>query len=258
MRYFLRLAYNGTPFHGWQIQPNAITVQEVLNKALSMILRSEINVMGAGRTDAGVHAKEMFAHFDWDAEFDGKDLTHKLNRLLDENISIYSIFKVEKEEDHTRFTAISRTYEYVISTFKNPFLADGAYLFQRKLDVSAMNAAAQVLLGKRDFSCFSKSNTQTKTNICDLTFAKWEEKNGLLVFTITADRFLRNMVRAVTGTLLKVGLGEWSILDVEKILESKTRSEAGESVPAKGLYLVEVKYPEHIENKFERKIPVIG
>ena len=258
MRYFLRLAYNGTPFHGWQIQPNAITVQEVLNKALSMILRSEINVMGAGRTDAGVHAKEMFAHFDWDAEFDVKDLTHKLNRLLDENISIYSIFKVEKEEDHTRFTAISRTYEYVISTFKNPFLADGAYLFQRTLDVSAMNAAAQVLLGKRDFSCFSKSNTQTKTNICDLTFAKWEEKNGLLVFTITADRFLRNMVRAVTGTLLKVGLGEWSILDVEKILESKTRSEAGESVPAKGLYLVEVKYPEHIENKFERKIPVIG
>ena len=258
MRYFLRLAYNGTPFHGWQIQPNAISVQEVLNKALSLILRTELSVMGAGRTDTGVHAKEMFAHFDWDSDLDCSDLTYKLNRLLDENIVIYSIFKVDKEDDHTRFTAVSRTYEYVISTFKNPFLSDGGYLFQRKLDVHAMNAAAEVLLGKKDFSCFSKSNTQTKTNICNLTFAKWEERNGLLIFTITADRFLRNMVRAATGTLLKVGIGEWSIFDVERIIESKERSEAGESVPAKGLYLVEVKYPEHIENKFERKTPVIG
>jgi len=258
VRYFLRLAYNGTPFHGWQIQPNAITVQEVLNKAISLLLRKEVSVMGAGRTDTGVHAKEMFAHFDWDSELDCEDLTYKLNRLLDEHISIFSIFQVDKEDDHTRFTALSRTYEYVISTYKNPFLAEGSYLFKRKLNVKAMNAAAEMLLGKKDFSCFSKSNTQTKTNICDLTASNWQAREGLLVFTITADRFLRNMVRAITGTLLKVGLGEWTILDVENILASKERSEAGESVPAKGLYLVEVKYPEHIENKFERKYRVIG
>lgn len=258
MRYFLRLAYNGTPFHGWQIQQNAVSVQETINKTLSVILQHDIKIMGAGRTDTGVHAKEMFAHFDWDTELDCEEMVYKVNRLIDKNIAIYSMFKVDKEDDHARFTATNRTYEYVISTIKNPFLAKGSYWFQRKLDVDAMNAAAELLLGEKDFSCFSKLHTQTKTNICNLTYAKWEERDGLLIFTISANRFLRNMVRAVVGTLLKVGLGEWSNSDVEKILESKIRSKAGESAPAKGLYLVEVNYPEHIENKFERKIPAIG
>ena len=257
MRYFLRFGYNGTNFHGWQIQPNAITVQERINQALSLLLRQTINVMGAGRTDTGVHAKEMFAHFEVESELNTADLKYKLNRFLEDSIAVYDCFPVG-DEDHARFSALSRKYEYRISQEKTPFLTETAYLFKRPLDLNAMNKAAERLLGTKDFSCFSKSGTQTKTNICTITQAFWKKNNEVLTFTITADRFLRNMVRAITGTLLKVGLGEWRILDVENILASKTRSEAGESVPAKGLFLVEVKYPEHIESKFERKLPVNG
>ncbi|MCT4623769.1 MAG: tRNA pseudouridine(38-40) synthase TruA [Schleiferiaceae bacterium] len=253
MRYFLRLAYNGKDYHGWQIQPNANSIQQELNKALSTLLRKEINVVGAGRTDTGVHAKEMFAHFDWEGEIETENLIYRLNRILPAGIAIYNLFQVQ-DDDHTRFSAVSRKYEYHLASFKDPFSLGTAYLFHRSLNVELMNAAAQLLIGRKDFECFSKTGTQVHTNICTITLAKWIKKNGRLVFTIEADRFLRNMVRAITGTLLKVGLEEWNEQDILNILESKNRSQAGESVPAHGLYLVEVKYPEHIEQNFERII----
>jgi len=251
VRFFLRFAYKGTNYHGWQIQPNAISVQETLNKVISTILRIEINLVGAGRTDTGVHAKEMFAHFNFDGEFDTKDLKYKLNSFLPKDISVYNIFAVA-EEDHTRFSAVSRTYEYRVIQYKNPFMINSAYYFHRALDANKMNIAAKLLLGTHNFESFAKSGTQTKTNICTVTEAVWKQKDGELIFTVTADRFLRNMVRALTGTLLKVGVGEWNESDLQRILESKNRSDAGNSVPAHGLYLAKVKYPEGIENKFNR------
>lgn len=248
MRYFIQFSYFGTAYHGWQFQPNAITVQEVLEKSLSTILKEKISLMAAGRTDAGVHAKQMFAHFETKliSEFDV--LTYKLNSLLPTDIAVQSIFEV-RSDAHARFDATQRTYEYWITQEKNPFLNEFAYYVRKELDVAAMNKAASLLLGRQNFECFSKADSDVHTFFCSLNKAVWEWKEDKLVFTISADRFLRNMVRAVVGTLLDVGIGKTKIENIEAILESKDRSKAGTSVPAKGLYLTQVLYPKEIKTK---------
>lgn len=246
MRYFIQFSYFGTAYHGWQFQPNAITVQEVLEQSLTTLLKEKIGLMGAGRTDAGVHAKQMFAHFNTEIEFNSEQLVQKLNSFLPADIAVQSVFEV-KTDAHARFDAAQRTYEYWIVQNKNPFLHSFAHYVRKKLDVEAMNRAAALLLGKKDFECFSKSDSDVYTFFCDLTKAVWEEKEDRLVFTITADRFLRNMVRAVVGTLLDVGIGKKKIEEINNILESKDRSKAGTSVPAKGLYLTQVLYPKGIK-----------
>lgn len=245
MRYFIELSYNGKAYHGWQIQPNAVSVQETIEKALSTLLSTEIPIVGAGRTDAGVHAKQMFAHFDTDKEIDTQQLAYKLNSFLPKDIAIYDIFKV-KADAHARFDATARAYIYEISTVKNPFTTDSAYLVQLPLNLEAMNEACEKLLGHKDFQCFSKSNTDVKTYYCTIESATWTQKGTELQFEIKADRFLRNMVRAIVGTLLNIGLGKLSVDDLDHIIASKNRSEAGFSVPAHGLYLTAVEYPESI------------
>ncbi|WP_353780218.1 tRNA pseudouridine(38-40) synthase TruA [Winogradskyella sp. 3972H.M.0a.05] len=245
MRYFIELSYNGKAYHGWQNQPNAISVQEVIENALSTLLSSSISIVGAGRTDAGVHAKQMFAHFDTDSEIDEKQLAYKLNSFLPKDVAIHEIFGV-KDDAHARFDATSRAYIYELSTAKNPFTTETAYLVTLPLDVEAMNKACEKLLGHKDFQCFSKSNTDVKTYYCTIESAVWSETDSGLKFEIKADRFLRNMVRAIVGTLLNIGLGKLTIDDLDTIIASKNRSEAGYSVPAHGLYLTEVKYPKSI------------
>ena len=240
MRFFIELSYKGTNYHGWQVQPNANTVQAEINKALSLILNAKIEVSGAGRTDAGVHAKQMFAHFDCDIDFDIQNLMFKLNSFLASDIAIKDIFKV-KEDANCRFDALSRTYQYHIIQKKDPFNKT-AYFLQNDLDIKAMNEACKYIIGKQDFTSFSKVNTQTFTNNCDVMFAQWEVVNTNLIFTIKADRFLRNMVRAIVGTLLDVGFGKIIAADVTKIIAAKDRSKSGVSVPAHALFLIEVKY----------------
>ncbi|WP_178989607.1 tRNA pseudouridine(38-40) synthase TruA [Winogradskyella schleiferi] len=246
MRFFIELSFNGKVYHGWQNQPNAISVQEVLEKALSTILKTEISIMGAGRTDSGVHASQMFAHFDFENKIESTDLIYKLNSFLPKDIAITSIFEV-KPEAHARFDALSRTYHYKISTSKNVFDYEFAYQVQLPLDVEAMNKACKILFEYKDFQCFSKSNTDVKTYNCDIKEAFWAKKQGQLVFTIKADRFLRNMVRAIVGTMVNIGLGKLKANDLHQIIASKNRSEAGFSVPAHGLYLAEIVYPERIK-----------
>lgn len=243
MKYFLQFSYNGEAYHGWQNQPNAITVQEVLEKAFATILREKVSLVGAGRTDAGVHAKQMFAHFEMDAIEDFIDLKYKLNAILPEDVAVQEIVHVS-DQAHARFDATSRTYEYWITQKKNPFYVDAAHYVKQDIDIKKMNEAALLLLEQDDFECFSKSNTDVYTYLCDITEAKWVKKDDLLIFTITANRFLRNMVRAIVGTLLDVGVGKSSIDDVKAIINSKNRSKAGTSVPAKGLYLTRVIYPK--------------
>ena len=245
MRYFIEFSYNGKAYHGWQFQPNAITVQEVLESALCTLLKSEISVMGAGRTDAGVHATNMFAHFDSDVNIKRKDLVYKLNSLLPKDIAVVSIFEVNSEA-HARFNALSRTYHYKISTSKNVFNYDFAYEVQLPLNVEAMNEACKILFQYKDFQCFSKSNTDVKTYNCDIKEAFWTQNSGQLIFVITADRFLRNMVRAIVGTMVNIGLGKLKPEALHDIITSKDRSNAGFSAPAHGLYLVEIVYPETI------------
>ncbi len=243
-RYFIELAYDGTPFHGWQIQPNAKSIQESLNNTLSTILRSEIYVVGCGRTDTGVHAKLFYAHFDFNNEISDLDqLTYKCNRLLDPAIAIFRFFKVG-EDAHTRFSAISRSYEYLITQQKDPFAVNRKWEMREKLNVDRMNQAAAALLEYKDFTSFSKSNTQTETNLCDVTEAYWTQNGNALNFRITANRFLRNMVRAIVGTTIEVGQGRINTADFKSIIEAKNRSEAGLSVPAHGLYLSNIVYPE--------------
>ena len=254
-RYFIELAYKGTNFHGWQIQPNAISVQEVLNKALSTVLREPIETVGCGRTDTGVHATNFFAHFDTATEIvigesepkseltiNESRLVKAVNALIGYEIAIKRFIEV-KPDGHARFDAISRSYEYHIVFEKNPFKRDFSHHITNKPDLNAMNEAAKVIMTYTDFSCFSKSNTQTFTNNCKITRAEWVELPDGLVFHITADRFLRNMVRAIVGTLLEVGKGTLSIEGVRKVIESKSRSNPGESVPAAGLFLTEITYP---------------
>ena len=245
MRYFIRFSYFGKNYHGWQRQPNAITVQEVLEDCLSKLLGEAIEVVGAGRTDTGVHAKEMFAHFDMDSTLILEKLLRRMNAFLPEDIAIQDISSVVSDA-HARFSALERTYKYWVVQKKDPFHSDLAHCVLQKLDISAMNEAASILLNHSDFECFSKSNSDVKTFICDLRKAAWTIEVDKLVFTITADRFLRNMVRAVVGTLLEIGLGKRKPSEMEDILKSKNRAEAGVSVPAKGLYLTQVRYPENL------------
>ncbi|NRA93563.1 MAG: tRNA pseudouridine(38-40) synthase TruA [Psychroserpens sp.] len=244
MRYFIELSYNGKAYHGWQIQPNAISIQQVLEDALSKLLRAPITITGAGRTDAGVHASQMFAHFDVDTPID-TNLEYKLNSFLPRDIAVHSIFLVNSEA-HTRFDAVSRTYQYRILRSKNVFEYDFTYILNQELDVVKMNDACKILFEYKDFQCFSKVNTDVKTYHCNIMEAYWEQTNDNLVFTIKADRFLRNMVRAVVGTMINIGLGKLSVQALHDIIKSKDRGEAGFSVPARGLYLTKVEYPEGI------------
>lgn len=243
-RYFIEISYNGTSYHGWQTQPNALTVQECLDKALSVYFRQEVVSLGCGRTDAGVHATQFYAHFNLlaiDEESIVKAVTG-INALIPYTIAVKRIFEVA-EHAHARFDAIARAYQYHIHFEKDPFKLDRSWLYKGELDVVEMNKAAATLLNFTDFSCFSKSNTQTFTNNCKITRAYIEvQQDGSLIFNITANRFLRNMVRAIVGTLVWVGKGEITADDVVKIIESKNRSNAGQSVPACGLYLVRVEY----------------
>ena len=245
LRYFIELSYNGKSYHGWQNQPNAVSVQEVLEKALTTLLRETIAIVGAGRTDAGVHAKQMFAHFDTNVDFSQEDLIYKLNSFLPKDIAIHTIFEVPKDA-HARFDALSRSYIYRISLTKNVFDYNYSYNFNLPLDVDAMNKACKVLFEYKNFKCFSRSNTDVKTYNCDIVKAGWIKENQMVVFSITANRFLRNMVRAIVGTMIEVGLGKISIEQFHDIIKSKDRTNAGASVPGHGLYLVNIDYPNHI------------
>lgn len=245
-RIFLHIAFHGGNYHGWQRQPNGISVQEVMEESLGLLLRSPISVTGCGRTDTGVHARNFYLHLDVEKPLslvETEQLAYRLNRMLPADIAVYRAFPV-RPELHARFSAISRTYIYYISRTKNPFFQDTAWEFTGELDIVAMNDAAELLVTTTDFSCFSKAHTQVKTNVCKVSEAFWEEKDGLLVFRISADRFLRNMVRAIVGTLMEVGKGRMRKEGLRQLLAEGNRSAAGESVAAKGLFLEDVRYPE--------------
>ncbi len=242
MRYFIELSYNGTSYHGWQKQPNAITIQEVLESSLSTLLSSKTEVFGAGRTDAGVHAKQIIAHFNHEASLDADRLVYKLNAILPAEIAVKKISRVH-ENAHARFDAISRSYEYIVTLSKDPFKIKRAYYIKKDLDINLMNKGAKLLLNYTNFKCFSKSKTDVKTYNCTITEAKWERKEDVLIFSISANRFLRNMVRAIVGTLIEIGENKLSIDDLIRIIKSEDRGEAGYSVPAHGLYLTKVQYP---------------
>ncbi|SFR52696.1 tRNA pseudouridine38-40 synthase [Robiginitalea myxolifaciens] len=243
MRYFLEFAYDGTAYHGWQRQPNAISVQQVMEECMSTLLGSPLELVAAGRTDAGVHARKMVAHFDWEEVLPQEDIIHRLNSFLPEDIAISAIRPVQPEA-HARFDATSRTYEYLLTQEKDPFLHRGTHRVHHPLDFDAMNTAASLLLEFEDFKCFSRTHTDVKTFLCDIREAHWSQKGETWVFTITADRFLRNMVRAIVGTLLLVGKGSLEPEGVKTIIKSRDRSQAGASVPAKGLYLIDIQYPQ--------------
>ncbi len=247
-RYFLHIAYDGSHFHGWQRQPNAATVQQTLEDAVSMMLRSSIVLTGAGRTDTGVHADQFFAHFDLTqalSEQECQKLVFRLNRFLGGEIVIIDILPVMPDA-HARFSAISRTYRYCIARIPNPFRRAYTHYLYGDINESLMNDGARMIMGYSDFTSFSKVDTDTMTNICRISRAGWEMEGTELVFTISADRFLRNMVRAIVGTLLELGVGRISLDELKMIIESKSRSKAGESVPAKGLTLYRVEYPEGV------------
>ena len=238
MRFFITLSYDGTRYHGWQVQPNGPSVQEKLQWALSTILRQDILVTGAGRTDAGVHARMMVAHFDVETmHYELQDLTYKLNRLLPQDIAIQMMEPVS-DEMHARFSATSRTYHYYIHTVKDPFLRAYSCELHYPLDFQLMN-----LMTYEDFGAFCKAHADVKTTLCHITAAQWHQTSpSSWYFEITANRFLRNMVRAVVGTLIDVGRGRLSLDDFRKVVEGKRRTEAGESMPANALFLEEVKY----------------
>jgi tRNA pseudouridine38-40 synthase len=251
-RYFIELAFNGTGLHGWQIQPGAATVQETLNQAIGTLTGEPVNLVGCGRTDAGVHASHFVAHFDVSNPItDCNQLVYRLNRFINNPIRIDRIVPVPCDF-HARFQAICRTYHYLISQGREPFMNEFAWDLTWPLDMDAMNLACACLRGKHDFTSFSKLHTDVKTNDCEVFEASWHEHSGFLVFRIRADRFLRNMVRAIVGTLLEVGKGKLTPADVEGILLAKDRSKAGMSVPAKGLFLTKVEYPPdrfHVDPK---------
>ncbi len=246
MRFFIELSYNGKTYHGWQNQPNAISVQEVLEDGLSKLLKEPIAIVGAGRTDTGVHAKQMFAHFDTNAEFLTEKLQFKLNSFLPKTIAVHDIFEV-KDDAHARFDAISRAYIYRIALKKNVFNFEQSYYLKHSLDVTKMNEACGILFEYQDFKCFSRSNTDVKTYNCDIMKAEWKRENDELVFSIKANRFLRNMVRAIVGTMINIGLGKTEIEGLHDIIKSKDRSKAGASVPGHALYLTEIEYPKNIK-----------
>jgi len=246
MRYFIQLSFFGKNYYGWQRQPDVISIQEVLENALSKLLSSEITIIGAGRTDTGVHAKVIFAHFNYDKKIDLLKIKNRLNAFLPDDINIVKLFEVNKEA-HARFDALYRSYEYQIWLGKNPFLIDSTWQIRTKvLDVDKMNKAASLLLDYTNFKCFSKSKTDVFTYDCNITEAKWIKDGNLLTFHITANRFLRNMVRAIVGTLYEIGIGKINLTDFATIIESQDRSQAGISVPSQGLFLTKVTYPDSI------------
>jgi len=240
MRYLLELSFNGTNYQGWQIQPNGVTVQEVLNNAISVITRQQIETVGCGRTDTGVHAKQYFAHFDCDAILP-PNFKKSLNGILPYDIAVHQVTAVSPEFS-ARFNAVARTYEYLITFEKNPFHHLFATRWHTQLDLEAMNIASSSILGERDFCSFSKVNTDVKHYTCNLMSARWYYRDDLLVFEVTANRFLRNMVRAMVGTLVQVGEAKIDQAKFLEILESKDRRNAGTSVPAHGLYLVGIEF----------------
>lgn len=242
-RYFVTLSYDGTRYHGWQIQPNGVSVQERLQEALSTLLREPIAVTGAGRTDAGVHARKMVAHFDWKGDaIDGQQLAYKLNRLLPYDIAISKVEMVS-EDMHARFSATSRMYHYYIHTTKDPFQRAYSCEIHYPLDFAKMNDAAQILMTYEDFGAFCKSGADVKTTLCQVTKAEWVQTSPTTwYFEIRANRFLRNMVRAVVGTLIEVGRGRLSLDDFKKVIEGKHRSDAGESMPGNALFLEDIVY----------------
>lgn len=245
MRYFFEIAYEGTNYHGWQRQKNAISVQQVIEEALSTILRTEITITGSGRTDTGVHCAQQFFHADLQKEIDKDKLQFKLNSFLPPDISIPSIKQV-KSDAHARFDAVSRSYKYYINQEKWPFSKGYSYYYTKSLNVKTMNEAAALLIGERDFEAFSRVKTEVNNFICNIEESRWEIEGTNLTFHITANRFLRGMVRAIVGTLLLVGEGKIEIKDLEKIIAAKDRRKAGSAAPADGLFLTKVEYPSEI------------
>jgi tRNA pseudouridine38-40 synthase len=246
-RYFIYISYKGTSYHGWQIQPNSVTVQKILDNALRVVLNEEINTIGAGRTDTGVHAMFFCAHFDSfspDLSIDN-NLVFRLNRFLPDDISVSSVKKVLPDAN-ARYSALSRTYKYYISTIKDPFFDSSSWFLHGYLNISAMNQACRLLINHSDFTSFSKLHSGSKTNICKIYDARWEEQDNRLVLTIRADRFLRNMVRAIVGTLVEIGFGKMHQEEFEEIILAKDRRRAGRSAPAKGLFLTDIEYPVQI------------
>ena len=243
MRYFVTLSYDGTPFHGWQVQPNGTSVQGELQRGLSLLLRETIQVTGAGRTDAGVHARMMVAHFDTDQQVDCRQLAYKLNKLLPQTIAVQRVEPVDADM-HARFSATSRTYFYYIHTEKSPFERHYSCELHYPLDFAKMNEAARLLMEYEDFGAFCKSHADVKTTLCRVTRAEWHQTASPSgwYFEITANRFLRNMVRAVVGTLIEVGRGRMTLDDFRRVIEGKRRTEAGESMPANALFLVNITY----------------
>lgn len=245
MRYFFEVSYKGTNYNGWQSQPNALGVQEVIEKALALVLQEEISIIGSGRTDTGVHCRQQYFHVDINKQFKKNWLLHRLNSYLPKDIALKAILPV-KEDAHARFDAIKRSYEYQITRSKDPFKVESAFFYVKSLDVPTMNAAASLLLGKQDFESFSKIKTEVNNFICDITEARWEEKNSELIFHISANRFLRGMVRAIVGTLLDIGKGKTSVEEFKSIIEAKDRQKAGSAAAPQGLFLTEVVYPKEI------------
>lgn len=247
LRYFIFISYKGTLYHGWQVQPNSVTVQKILDEALSVILGEQIETTGAGRTDTGVHALVFCAHFD--SMFDNldtrKNFIYKLNRYLPSDISVTAIRKV-RNEANARFSALSRTYTYYISREKDPFFEESSWHLHGDINVGAMNKAAEILFTHTDFTSFSRLHTNVKTNNCRIFSARWGKKGSQLVFTIKADRFLRNMVRAIVGTMIEIGFGRLSLEEFDAIIGAKDRGQAGKSAPAKGLFLTDIEYSSDI------------
>jgi tRNA pseudouridine38-40 synthase len=244
LKYFLDIAYNGSNYHGWQVQQNAHTVQQELNNALQKLFQQPVETLGSGRTDTGVHASQQIVQMELDIELTD-DLIFKLNCILPNDILIRNFFKV-RDGASARFDAVSRTYHYKIFPLKDPFHRGLAYLFYKELDMEKMNKAAKILFRYKDFQAFSKVNTSVDHFLCDIRKAEWKKKNGFFIFEIEANRFLRGMVRSIVGTLIEVGLGRMSLAEFEKIIKSKDRKKAGRSVPAEGLYLVKIRYPKKI------------
>jgi len=241
LRYFIVFSYNGESFFGFQKQPKEVSVQQTLENAISVLLHEKINIIGAGRTDTGVHAKKMYAHFDTHQKLDD-NIIFRLNSFLPKSISIYEIFQV-KSDLHARFSATFRSYEYYVSLEKNPFKYGLAWqLWRKKLDIDKMNKACEILFEYKDFSSFAKLHSDNKTNFCEIKKAFWKECDNELIFTISADRFLRGMVRAIVGTMVDIGTGKTSLEELHRIIRDKNRNSAGSSAPAHGLFLVDVGY----------------
>ncbi len=245
MRYFLKLGYHGKNYFGWQKQPEQISIQEVIERCLSTLLRAEIEVVGAGRTDTGVHAKEYVLHFDSKSLKNTADFLFRLNSFLPKDIAVYELIETIPEA-HARFDAVLRTYEYKVIVGKNPFWNDLAYQVFKTPNMEKMNQAASYLIGNQDFQSFSRTGSDVKTYFCEIKEAFWIKEDDILTFRITANRFLRNMVRAITGTLLEVGYDKISVNSMPEIIERKNRAFAGPSVPARGLYLTKIEYPERM------------